>query len=132
MSGYVYHIIDVRNSTDPINRWVPFNPKFEHTKLAATLRTQVLFAASDKALDVQVYPNPAADVVELQYETVVPGDVTIKLLDTQGVVRKQAVKEDVGAGAQQDQLLINDLPMGVYELQVTTPTGVLHETIFHP
>lgn len=133
MSGYVYHITREAYGTQQMNVWIPFNPKNVPTTFGATFRTRLEFMSNGNAsLDVQVYPNPSADVVELQYETVEPGDVTIKLLDTQGVVRKQVEKTSVAVGAQQDQLTISDLPPGVYELQVTTTTDVMHETILHP
>ena len=138
-SGYVYHIrYDVIGRT--INQYLPYDPQRNGrtTTLGASFHVEAPSGGggggggSQAVLEVQVFPNPATDAVDLLYETEEPGDVTIDIYDTQGVSRKHMVKEGADAGSQQDHLLLTDLPTGVYECQVVTPTAVLHETIIRP
>jgi len=60
-----------------------------------------------------VYPNPAKDYVNISFKRAIENDTNIRLLNTAGMVVKQQ-----NITTQQSSVYVNDLPQGVYRLQI--------------
>jgi hypothetical protein len=66
-------------------------------------------------VNVTVYPNPASDIVNIQFESPVEGDVDLTVINSQGKV----VKADIIESATLDkQINFQDLPAGIYYLRL--------------
>ena len=62
-------------------------------------------------VNITLFPNPAGEVVNLQFDEPVDGEILVYLLDTQG----RLVKTDViGTASIEKQVNLQDLPAGVY------------------
>jgi len=67
-------------------------------------------------VNITLFPNPAGEIVNLQFDNPVDGEVLVYLLDTQG----RLVKTDViGATMVEKQVNLQDLPAGVYYFKLT-------------
>ena len=62
-------------------------------------------------VNITLFPNPASEIVNLQFDNPVDGEIIVYLLDTQG----RLVKTDViGAATVEKQVNLRELPAGVY------------------
>ena len=73
---------------------------------------------------LQVYPNPAKDVLNVYLEAAASFEAQLTLSGLKGktVLMK---KQNFAAGVQHIELNVSDLPAGVYFLQITTKRGVV-------
>lgn len=79
--------------------------------------------------DLLVYPNPASDVIFIQYETTEDNsNVIIRLLDMQGKIIIEDVKTS-NAELQTQQLDVSSLTPGMYILQLITTSETKTQTI---
>ncbi len=72
---------------------------------------------------VQVYPNPATELLHLQG---LPANTTVRLLDIRGAV----VMQQTGISGQAN-LILSDLPIGVYYAQLISSTGMRAIAVTH-
>lgn len=96
-------------------------PTFQNGNLILThgFQQQLIVTAIEENLDVlvniKVYPNPASDVVNIQFEEPADGEVVITLMDSQG----KLVKRDLIEKAMTEkQMNLQDLPGGIYYLRM--------------
>jgi hypothetical protein len=77
---------------------------------------------NESAFGIEVFPNPAADVLNIQLELKQSTDVIFTLIDIAG---KQVLSETLNniAGQYLHQLNLNELASGVYNLQIQTDLG---------
>ncbi len=140
VSGYAYHIkyqrVGTGSSTVTINRYFPYNPYTGSIEFQLSLYTDTPpppnpcpGCTPQRALEVTVYPNPSTEEVALSYENETSGNVTIDLLDAQGVSHKHIERSNVTVGNQLDRLEIEDEPLGIYTVRVVTPTAVMTKTL---
>ena len=70
---------------------------------------------------VKIYPNPASEMVKLQFESATDAEILLYLLDSQGrLVKTDRIEE---ATLQKD-LNLEDLPAGVYYLRMIKGTQI--------
>ena len=74
--------------------------------------------------DLQVFPNPATNVLNVTFSQKAPQNVSLELLDVRGRKLKQASNIIGGAGAVNYSIDINDLPAGFYLLRLSSEKGV--------
>ena len=72
--------------------------------------------------DLNVYPNPATDYLNVEFSISEAQNVTYKLLDLTGKTLKQSQMESV-AGTNQYQLNIQGVASGLYLLEISTTNG---------
>ncbi len=70
--------------------------------------------------DVVLYPNPATDVVNIEYSLNNSGNVSIEVLDIQGRSLGLGFNENQNAGQQLVQLNVNNLSDGMYFVRITS------------
>ncbi|TAL80437.1 MAG: T9SS type A sorting domain-containing protein [Bacteroidetes bacterium] len=70
----------------------------------------------DVLVDVKVFPNPASDVVNIQFEAPVDGEIIVYVLDSQGKLVKRDIIESTLI---EKQINLQDLPVGIYYLKLT-------------
>ena len=76
-----------------------------------------------------VYPNPASDVLHIQYELPSQEEVTIALFDVQG---KQVVYKTLGkqnAGEHLEKFDIAHLPAGNYVCRISSANGAISKQV---
>ena len=70
----------------------------------------------EQLVKITVYPNPASDVVNIQFEAPVEGEMVLTMIDGNGRV----VKADMVESAMvEKQINLQDLPAGIYYLRLT-------------
>lgn len=69
-------------------------------------------------LGMNVYPNPATDVLNIKYTLEKASDVEIVILDELGRMIRAVQKDQMGVGEQTAQINIADLPAGVYYIRM--------------
>lgn len=84
--------------------------------------TVVSVAVNDR-ISMNIYPNPALEVVTVDARFERPSQVTIKVLNSLGQEVLAPVTEQVGAGAFTKQLRVADLPAGAYTIDITDGTN---------
>ena len=90
-----------------------------------TMMSNVATAVFNGTSDVlTVFPVPATDWVDLNYEAAESGFATIQLMDAQGRLMMQSDKELV-AGAQTIRMNLNGYAAGLYFVQIQTQRGTL-------
>jgi hypothetical protein len=75
-------------------------------------------------LGMNVYPNPATDVVNIKYTLSKSSKVEIVLLDELGRMVRAAQTGQMGAGEQSTELNISDLNPGVYYVRLLAGEAV--------
>lgn len=78
---------------------------------------------------LSVYPNPATEIVNLQFANSLAGQVSIKLLDVQGRTVQEILNESMPTGLFTIRTSLNGLSPGTYYLQFTTAEGVIAQPI---
>lgn len=68
--------------------------------------------------DVQLFPNPAAETVQVAFALAESADVDVQVYDLLGRLQTPMVKQKMVAGKQQIPLQVQQLPAGIYWLQV--------------
>lgn len=79
--------------------------------------------------DMQVYPNPVTDRINIEFYLTEPSDVTISVIDIVGKVVSQINPGQINAGPQKFNVDANQLKPGVYMLQVKAGNTVHTEKI---
>ena len=67
-------------------------------------------------VQVTVFPNPASEVINIEFDTPVDVEISLFLLDTQGKLVKT---EKIEAATTNKQINMQDLPSGIYYLRLT-------------
>jgi len=65
---------------------------------------------------VKVFPNPTSEVVNIQFEEPVDGEIVLSLIDSNGKLVK---RDRVEAEMVEKQINLQDLPTGIYYLKLT-------------
>lgn len=73
--------------------------------------------------------NQTADNLQIEFYTIADGDVSIKLVSSNGEIIDSKKYEDVKHGTYTTNLDLSKLQSGVYLLEVKTPTGVFVQKI---
>ena len=82
-----------------------------------------LSVATNKFAQVQVYPNPVQDVMNVTLESVVAGKLSAQIFNLQGqLVASEAF--NLTAGNNQFQLQVQNLAKGLYQLRLQTTSGL--------
>jgi len=68
---------------------------------------------------LNTYPNPAKDVLNLNFHTTQPLDLTPRVLDQSGKVFMTRNLGRLGTGQYTEQLDVSGLPAGVYDILLT-------------
>ncbi|MEL6141130.1 MAG: alkaline phosphatase D family protein, partial [Bacteroidota bacterium] len=76
-----------------------------------------------------VYPNPAKDIVDLQYALNAPSRVRVELLDANGRALRTLRDERLGTGLYTLRAPVLDLPAGTYFLRLSTSEGQISQVI---
>ena len=80
--------------------------------------TSNIFRPEQLEVDLRVYPNPAATVVNVQLENAEAGNYMLRLLDLQGRVLAQR-EVQVNGGSSTERIDLSALPQGQYAIQLT-------------
>ena len=70
----------------------------------------------DVLVNIKVYPNPASDVVNIQFEAAVDEQIILTVLDSSGKLVKRDLIE---VALTEKQVNMQDLPAGIYYLRLT-------------
>jgi hypothetical protein len=68
--------------------------------------------------NVQLFPNPAAEMVQVAFSLAESADVQVQVYDLLGRLQVQGLKQKMSAGKQQIQLNVKQLPVGIYSVEV--------------
>jgi hypothetical protein len=96
-------------------------PTFQNGNLILTngFQSQLIVTAVEENLDVpvniKVFPNPASEIVNIQFDTPVDGEIVVYLLDSQGRLVKRDLIEPSMA---QKQLNLQDIAAGIYYIKL--------------
>lgn len=74
---------------------------------------------------VKMYPNPASDFVNIEYEAFANGEAKIQLMDGNGRIAQAIFNGQISKGVQELNFEVNDLASGIYYVQF-----VMEEAIF--
>ncbi len=74
-------------------------------------------------IGVELWPNPAADRVEVVYGLDAGHALTIDVLDLTGQVVRTLARTTRAAGVQRESIPVADLPAGAYLVRITDDTG---------
>jgi hypothetical protein len=69
----------------------------------------------DSPVKVKIYPNPASEVVNIQFNAATDKEIVLYLLDTQGKLVKTGLIEEATT---EMNINIEDLPAGIYYLRL--------------
>jgi subtilisin-like proprotein convertase family protein len=83
---------------------------------------------NDLSLDnnITLFPNPADDVISLKLQQPLTDDAGLRVLTAHGQVVQQ---HTLDAGLQQMELYTNNLPVGIYWVEISTETGQLTQKL---
>lgn len=101
----------------------------QNISVASGFQQSFLNVASLEAKEqetITVYPNPAVDIMKIQFSETTSGEVSLDVLDILGRVVKSSRPTVVGKEVQID---IRDLSSASYILRITTNQTIINETI---
>jgi hypothetical protein len=70
----------------------------------------------DVPVNIKVFPNPASEVLNIQYEAPVDGEIVLSVLDSQG---RLVNRETIESTLVEKQINLQGLPAGIYYLKLT-------------
>ncbi|MCC6187140.1 MAG: T9SS type A sorting domain-containing protein [Chitinophagaceae bacterium] len=79
--------------------------------------------------NLDVYPNPATDVVTTKFSLTEQSNVAIEIVDMLGKVVKTIASKSLTAGTYEVPTSVAELANGVYLVKVTTDNGSITERI---
>lgn len=74
---------------------------------------------------LNVFPNPANDVVNISYNVITASDVTVEVIDMTGKVIKTVSSLSNVEGIQKESINTSNFASGVYHVNITTNEGVV-------
>ena len=85
---------------------------------------------NDPALQAsfEIYPNPAADLLNIKLESAETGNVTLELINTYGQIMKTERLQSF-VGSQNWIINVSDLPNGIYSARVTIGNNTAVKTV---
>jgi hypothetical protein len=84
---------------------------FQQKLIITTVEENIL-----NPVHVVIFPNPASELVNIEFDVPTDGEITVFLLDSQG----KLVKTDkIGLAETNKQMNLQDLPSGIYYLRLT-------------
>jgi hypothetical protein len=88
------------------------------------LSTQEITPAADQKLKsgLSLYPNPSSDIINLTYELMNSSQVVVNIVTIEGKVAKQINIGNQALGKHRSNINVQDLPKGLYIVQVKTAT----------
>jgi hypothetical protein len=88
------------------------------------LSTQEITPADDQKLKsgLSLYPNPSSDIINLTYELMNSSQVVVNIVTIEGKVAKQINIGNQALGKHRSNINVQDLPKGLYIVQVKTAT----------
>ena len=88
------------------------------------LSTQEITPAADQKLKsgLSLYPNPSSDIINLTYELMNSSQVVVNIVTIEGKVAKQINIGNQVLGKHRSNINVQDLPKGLYIVQVKTAT----------
>ena len=69
----------------------------------------------ESVFNIKVFPNPASEIVNIQIETPVEGEIILTVIDAQGNLVKRDIIESTMT---EKQVNLQDLPAGIYFLRL--------------
>lgn len=117
-NGY-FKLYNIDNPALPIIFEGEFKAYDRHAFSAGALSSSSkdLFTAD---IDVQLFPNPASEVLNIDIETVRPENLKLKVVNALGQRVLQRASEQLKAGSNSLQLRLDGLPDGLYFLDLST------------
>jgi hypothetical protein len=86
-------------------------PGFHNTYLITTVEENI-----QNTIKITIYPNPAIEILNIEFDTPVDGEISLYLLDPQGkLVKTDKIEPDV----KNKQINMQNLPSGIYYLRLT-------------
>lgn len=79
--------------------------------------------------NMEVFPNPAKDNVQLNYTLTQSSDVTVQIVNTLGQIVRETQLGEVAPGAQSTQINTADLDAGTYFFRISTSEGIVARQI---
>ena len=70
----------------------------------------------DVLVDIKVFPNPASDIITIQFESPVTGEIALTILDSQGRLVK---KDMIEINMSEKKINLQDIAAGIYYLRLT-------------
>lgn len=89
---------------------------------ASKLLTVTECRLADVPFEFVIAPNPASDIVAINYNIQIAGNITINIMDISGGIVMHESKE-LQAGNYTDELSVNNLASGVYVISIITADG---------
>jgi hypothetical protein len=80
-------------------------------------------------INYSIYPNPANDLVQIEFHTVGQQRATLNLVDIKGAIVRRKVFQ-LNGGKQMIQIDLNELAGGVYFIQLQTQDGYAVQKLF--
>jgi len=118
------------------------NPYFQDTMITEIFENQfgcdsivnssisILSGLSDELKNewnLQIFPNPAYEVLNLKWESPTHQELSIEVFDATGRLIKNAVSnQNFTAGNNQEQIDLEELPPGIYLLRIRSDEGFLY------
>ncbi len=94
------------------------------------LITGLLETPVNKALALQVFPNPASEAAYLRFELEKPGETTVSVRSLSGQLMAQPVNASLAAGQHTfDWNFNNELPKGMYLVTLQTAQGIMTQKL---
>jgi hypothetical protein len=102
---------------------VELAPMSVNTILLRALRVGVNPDLKKNSLKASVYPNPANDLVQLDFSLPEKSRLKIDLFDAKGQLVKTMINSIFEAGNQQKEISLNRISNGVYWLRITSESA---------
>lgn len=119
-NSYQYTDNKIQNKTTYYRvKSVDIDGRFLYSKIA------VVNASSLMIKGISVYPNPAHDKLNVQWESLnISGDVFLSIIDITGKVIQKEVISSTKIGSNQKELNVSKLPHGKYIIQMKSESDV--------
>ncbi len=83
---------------------------------------------TNKLLDVKAYPNPANNIVTIEFEVDEASNIRLEIMDLSGRVVQYLEEESLFEGKHKKEISVKELPQGIYVLNIMKD-GVVSGTV---
>lgn len=80
--------------------------------------------------NLKIFPNPVNDVLNVSFNAIEQDQIHLQILDINGKIIQSGIEFD-GSGIFEKQINLNDLPSGIYLLEIATSKAIKHFRFQH-
>lgn len=133
MSGYIYEIINFNSQGQPNHKWFPFDTTSTiEFAYSLHLLDSIIISTKEEFIEnntLEVYPQPASDLVIINLNNIPNEDIKIDLFDVTGKYIKTIYKGVITNEKEKLSFNVSSLSSGIYIIHLVSDKGIVSKKL---